>query len=132
MPDQYEGISVPNPERANLFRSVFHLSPLEEVAEAITVATEMFHEIYVERRGDQWRWSLATKGGPYPLLRISAKFLQMDYFLLAGIGSRVVGDGWCVQIVDDFGNESDGWSVLTFDGAATVQQVTETLTQETH
>lgn len=132
MPDQYEGISVPNPERANLFRSVFHLSPLEEVAEAITVAIEMFHEIYVERRGDQWRWSLAHKGGPYPLLRISAQFLQMDYCLLAGIGSRVVGDGWCVQIVDDFGHEPDGWSVLTFDSPATVQQVTETLTQETH
>ena len=74
------------------------------VAEAVSVATLKFHDIYVERRGDQYRWSLATKGGPYPLLRITARFLEMDPYSLAGVGSRVVGDdGWCANRPDRHG-----------------------------
>ena len=95
--------TVPDPERAQLFRSVFYSSPLEEVANAVSVASQKFRDFYIERRGDRWRWSFITKGGPYPLLRITARFLRMDPYSLAGVGSRVVGDGWCVQIVDDQG-----------------------------
>jgi hypothetical protein len=115
MPDPYEEFTVPDPERARLFGSVFRPSRLEEVAEAISVATEKFHDFYIERRGDEWRWSFLTKGGPYPLLRISARFLQMDPYSLSGIGTRVVGDEFCVQIVDDYGVEPDSWVVVTFD-----------------
>ena len=102
---------------------MFRPSPLEEVAEAISVATEKFHDIYVERRSDRYRWSFATKGGPYPLLRITARFLQMDPYSLAGVGSREVGGGWCVQIVADGDAEPDAWSVLRFDGATSADQV---------
>ena len=80
-------------------RSVFRPSALDDVAEAVSVATEKFHDIYVERRGDQYRWSFATKGGPYPLLRITARFLEMDPCSLVGVGSRVVEDAGPVGVV---------------------------------
>jgi len=89
-----------------------------------TVATETFHDIYIERRGDQYRWSFATKGGPYPLLRITARFLEMDPCSLVGVGSRVVGDGWGVQIVES-DKEPDDWAVLTCEGHQTAEQVYE-------
>ncbi|MGO8826221.1 MAG: hypothetical protein ACLQU9_13410 [Acidimicrobiales bacterium] len=125
MSDPYEGVTTPDPERDRLARSVFHPSSLEEVAEAVSAATEKFHDIYVERRGDQYRWSFATKGGPYPLLRITARFLRMDPYSLRGVGSRVVGDGWCAQIVDEdeTGTEPYASVVLRFDERTTVDQV---------
>jgi hypothetical protein len=83
---------VPDLERQALLRSVFRSSPLETVAAAVSVATEDQRRVYVERRGDSWRWSLTHSGGSYPLLRISARFLRMDYQRLA-IGIRTVAEG---------------------------------------
>jgi hypothetical protein len=122
MSDPYAGVTRPNPERERLVRSVFRPSPLEGVAEAISVATESFHDIYVERRGDQYRWSFATKGGPYPLLRITAKYFQVDYLSII-VGFRQVGDGWCVQIVEETDGEPDAWAVLRFDELTRADQV---------
>ena len=45
-------------------------SPLEEVAIAVSVATEHENELYLERRGDRYRWSLVHRGGPYPLVDV--------------------------------------------------------------
>jgi hypothetical protein len=53
MSDPYEGVTTPNPERQRLFRSVFRPFPLEEVAQAISAASQDHRDIYVERRGDQ-------------------------------------------------------------------------------
>ncbi len=122
MSDTYDGVTTPDPEQERLCRSVFRQSPLDEVAEAVSVATEKFKDIYVERQGDLYRWSFATKGGPYPLLRITARFLQMDPYSLRGVGSRAVGDGWCVQIVES-DTEPDAWAVLRFDGPTSADQV---------
>ena len=124
MSDPYDGVTRPDPERERLCRSVFRPSPLEEVAEAVSVATERFHDLYVERRGDRYRWSFATKGGPYPLLRITARFLQMDPYSLRGVGSRVIDDGWCTQIVEG-DTEPDASVVLRFDEPTTVDQTRE-------
>ena len=69
-------------ERARLSRTWFRPSSMEDVAEAISVATEWEKRVYVERVSDEyesWRWSLQHKGGPYPLLRITARFLKADY-----------------------------------------------------
>ena len=132
MSDLYKGVTRPDPERDRLFLSVFNPSPLEEVAEAVSVASEDHPHIYVERVDHEWRWSLATMGGPYPLIRLSAQYLKMDYVALRGVGSRVVGDGWCVQIVDERGSEPIAWAVLRFDEFAPVQQVVERLTNESH
>lgn len=57
------------------------------------MATEFETEVYVERLGDRYRWSLVHRGGPYPLLRITARFLQVDYQSIF-IGFREVGDGY--------------------------------------
>ncbi len=93
MSDPYEGVHEPAPELAGLSRSIFEPSPLEEVADAVFVASERESEIYVERFDDRYRWSLVHKGGAYPLLRITAHFLQMDYHSLA-IGYRSVAGGY--------------------------------------
>lgn len=122
MSDQYEGVTTPDPKRAELIRSVFRPSSLEEIAEAISAASEEHQDIYVERTGGQWRWSFATKGGPYPLLRTTARYLQMDYCSLVGVGSREVRGGWCVQIVHS-DTEPDAWAVLRFEEWTSADQV---------
>ncbi len=66
-------------DRERLAQSMFVPSSLDEVAEAIALATEHEHLLYVERTDAGWRWSLAHKGGGYPLLRIYARFLQVDH-----------------------------------------------------
>jgi hypothetical protein len=47
----------------------------------------------------------------------------MDPYSLSGVGSRVVGDGFCVQIVDDYGVEPDSWAVVTFERYHSPQEV---------
>jgi hypothetical protein len=121
----YDGVTTPDPERERLFQSVFRPSPLEVVAEAVSAATGICRNIYVERRGDHYRWSLTTTGGPYPMLRMTAQFLKMDYCSLGGVGSRVVADGDCAQIVDDEHTEPDALSVLSFDEPTTADAVRE-------
>ena len=121
----FDGVTTPDPERERLFQSVFRLSPLEVVTEAVSTAIEVCRNIYVERRGDQYRWSLTTTGGPYPMLRMTAQFLKMDYSSLRGVGSRLVAGGHCVQIVDDEGTEPDASSVLRFDEPTTAEAVRE-------
>ena len=75
MSDPYEGVREPAPEVAGLSRSIFEPSPIEEVAEAIFVASERESEVYVERFDDCYRWSLVHKGGAYPLLPRHRGFL---------------------------------------------------------
>lgn len=70
---------APIPSRGRLIVSVRDWSSLEEVALAVSVATEYETKVYVERMSDRYRWSLIHRGGPYPLLRITARFLQVDY-----------------------------------------------------
>jgi hypothetical protein len=89
----------PDPTRLRLLQSVFEPSPLATVAEAVAVATEHETQIYVERLSDGWRWSLAHRGGPYPLLRITARFLQVNYRKIR-IGFRALPDGHSV-LCDD-------------------------------
>ena len=124
MPDEHDGVTVPDPERRRLYQSVFHPSPLDEVAEAVSVATEDHPSIYVEKLGDRFRWSFATRGGgPYPQLRITAQFLKMDYSALRGVGCREVGDEWCVQIVDESQMGPDAWAVLAFEEPTPADEV---------
>jgi hypothetical protein len=124
----YEGVRVPNPLRARCIRSVFEASPLEDVAFAVAEATEFQSRIYVERRGGLWRWSLVHAGGGYPLLRISAKYLHMDYQAIF-VGFRTVAEGVSI-LTDDPESpwEPDEWTVLAFDGAASSDDVTARIT----
>ena len=64
--------------RRLLARSMIQPATLDDVAQAIADAASRHAPlVYVERHGERWRWSLAHRGGPYPLLRETARFLGM-------------------------------------------------------
>ena len=86
-------LNAPIPPRSQLILSVRDWSSLEEVALAASVATEYETKLYVERRDDRYRWSLIHRGGPYPLLRITARFLEVDYHSIF-VGCREINDGY--------------------------------------
>jgi hypothetical protein len=106
----------PDPRRVRLFLSIFEPSSLHTVAEAVSAATEDETRVYVERIGTAYRWSLTHPGGAYPLLRITARFLRIDYHYLV-LGFRSITEGVCVVCGDpDSDKDPDGWAVLDFDG----------------
>lgn len=79
--------------RQRLIRSVFEPSSPEDVAAAVAVAVaEEAGDIYVECSQGRDRWSLCHRGGSYPLLRITARFLKVDH-RLAFIGFCTVPGG---------------------------------------
>ena len=125
-----EGAPTPILKRSQLIKSSRDWSTIETVAMAVSVATEFQTKVYVERLGDRYRWSLIHRGGPYPLLRITAKYLQVDYHSII-VGCREVGDGWSGLN----GNETeplepDAWAVLTFAGPTTATDVGARIRQE--
>ncbi len=106
----------PDPQRVRLYLCIFALSSLDRVAEAVSVATADETRVYVERIGTAYRWSLTHPGGAYPLLRITARFLRIDYHRLV-IGFRSIADGVYVLSSDpDSDKDPDSWVVLNFDG----------------
>jgi len=108
----------PDPERQRLARSIFVPSSLEQVAEAVSAATDHETRIYVERIGDAYRWSLTHPGGMYPLLRITARFLRIDYHRII-IGFRAVANGVYVLAEDPGSDKSpDACAVIEFAGPA--------------
>jgi hypothetical protein len=115
--------------RVRLLRSVFHPAPLPEVAEAVFVATEHEREVYVERLVDGWRWSLTHPGAGYPLLRITALFLGVDYHRIC-VGFRTVKKGVCV-LCDDPSQVTvpEAWAVLKFDGPTPADEVERRIVQ---
>jgi hypothetical protein len=88
-----EGAPTPIFKRSQLIKSSRDWSTIETVALAVSVATEFQSKVYLERLGERYRWSLIHRGGAYPLLRITAKYLQVDYTSII-VGCREVGDGW--------------------------------------
>lgn len=105
----------PDPARQELLRSVFVSSPLAEVADAVSVATEHERHVYVERFDDGWRWSLAHRGSGYPLLRITARFLQVDHHRIM-IGFRTLPNGWSILCEDpQHPRLPEAWAVIEFD-----------------
>src|SRR5436190_24003751 len=113
----------PDAERLRLLHSALHPSALGDVAEAVAAATETERRIYVERTGDGYRWSLTHSGGPYPLLRITARFLRVDYTRIV-VPCRSVAPGVCVLIANPEDTaEPDRWAVIEFDGPTSADAV---------
>src|SRR5262245_10046628 len=107
----------PEAAREDLLRSVFEPSALDDVAKAVSVATEAERRIYVERIGRGWRWSFTQPGGAYPLLRATARFLRVDYRGIT-LAFRTVADGVCVlRPGPEEGVPVDVWAVVDFDEA---------------
>jgi len=109
--------------RVALIQSNRVWSVLGDVAEAVSVASETERCVYIERRSDLYRWSLAHSGGAYPLLRITARFLGIDYHRLY-VGFRTLPDGTAILCDDPEGAKepADAWSLVEL--AATVGAVT--------
>src|SRR5207302_10322341 len=111
--------AVPAPvdaHRLRLLRSAFEPSSLDDVAEAVAVATEHERRIYVERVEGGWRWSFTHPGGGYPLLRVTAQFLRADYTSLT-VGFRRIAQDVCALCADpNATTRADQWAVVEFDG----------------
>jgi hypothetical protein len=118
----------PDPERQRLARSIFEPSSLDDVAEAVAVATKDETRLYVERIGNSYRWSL-THRAMYPLLRVTARFLWVDYHRIF-IGFRTVADDVCVLSREpEKDTTPDAWAVIEFDKPAEPEDVKERIVQ---
>ena len=105
----------PDTHRLELLRSVFEPSSLDVVAEAVSVASEHERRIYVEQIDGRHRWSFTHSGGGYPLLRIAARFLRVDYTRIS-VGFRIVTDGVYVLCAGpQEPTRPRPWAVVDFD-----------------
>ena len=106
---------VPDPERKRLVRSGFEISSLDEVSEAVSVATEVERRVYVERMSQGWRWSLTHRGSGYPMLRITARFLLVDHYRII-VPFRMLETGDFVWMPEDGRPlQPEAWVILDFD-----------------
>jgi hypothetical protein len=125
-----EDAPTPILKRSQLIKSTGEWSTIETVALAVSVATESQKQIYVERPKDHYRWSLIHRGGPYPLLRLTAKYLQVDYHSII-VGCRRVGDGWSgLNGNETESSEPDSWAILSFDGSTAATDVLARISKE--
>jgi hypothetical protein len=118
-------------ERVALIHSTREWSSLPDVALAVSAASESERRIYVERRSDLYRWSLAHPGGGYPLLRIAARFLHVDHGRIFG-GFRTLSNGMAIMCDDpSVVEEPDVWAILepttTVSTAEAVELITNSL-----
>ena len=97
---------------ARLIQSAFEWSSLDTVVETVSEATEHEDRVYVERLGGLHRWSLVHSGGPYPLLRITPRYLHTDYKRLI-VGCRALNNGLSVLFDDDADQSpADRWALF--------------------
>ena len=104
---------------------------LDVIATAVAAASARTRLIYVERRGNVYRWSPAHRGGPYPLLRETAKVLGADHHELI-VPCRGLPNG--IGIVDaepPYSSPADRWAVLEFGSAESAEVVRERIVTAT-
>ena len=115
----------PDAHRLALLRSVFEPSSLDAVARAVAVASELERHLYVERVDGGYRWSLTHSDGSYPLLRITARFLRVEYTSIA-IGFRKMTDDVVVLCADPHeSTTASAWAVLDFEGQISPESAKE-------
>ncbi|MEP7378025.1 MAG: hypothetical protein ABI725_00525 [Chloroflexota bacterium] len=107
-------------------RSISHGAPLDEVAQAIAATNGLIRFIYVERLGaDLYRWSPAHRGGPYPLMRETARYLGVNHHGLV-LPFRSLADTGLTVIPADASEPArppEEWTVLEFESAVPVETV---------
>ena len=107
----------------NLPDSMLRGARLGEVAKQVAAASGPARFVYVERRGNLYRWSLAHRGGAYPLLRETAKLLGIEYHTII-LPFRTLPTG--LAIVDaepKYTSPADAWTVLEFESAESLETV---------
>lgn len=87
-------------------------APLDDVVREIArLGDRSSVGIYVERRGTRFRWSIAVRGGPYPLLREVARLLRVPHTSLV-VPCRSV-DGRCIVApARDLGTPIDAYGFV--------------------
>lgn len=81
--------------------------------------------VWVGRRGAEFRWSPATRGGPYPLLRMVARYLELDYHRLAVTGVEAL-DGWTIVEGDE---SPDTEAIIAVPSGASIGEIKELLAE---
>ncbi len=112
-----------SPARLRFLEYSWRWSDIRDVAAAAAAAAEGPVHIYVERRGDRYRWSLAHPGGSYPLIRVTARFLEVDYHRIM-VPFRTTADGFAIWCKDpDHPEEPDAWAVLRIEDRPSVDEL---------
>ena len=114
MGDTADSTSTPDPERLALLQTRCELLPLDTLAEHVAAVSARQRRVYVERLGDGYSWSFVHAGGPYPLLREVAAFVDLPHTRII-VPCRTVGEKWCVMTgpdEDDNPPEPDAWAVI--------------------
>lgn len=115
----------PEANRVGLLESAFRFSPLEAVCEAVAAATTIDPEIFIERKGDRYRWSFAARDGAFALLDKAARFLGIGQNHLL-VGFRTLDDGTFVLHDDRASFEPcEVAALVTFKVPATESEVAE-------
>lgn len=116
--------------RAAHIKTMRRPSGFNDVVASIALFTAAPGSVYVEQLSDGWRWSPAHRGGAYPLLRIVARFLGVDYARIV-LPFNTTEDGWAVlQPDDDVVGPAAATAVLSFTETATVGTVRQRLVEE--
>ncbi len=81
--------------------------------------------VWVGRRGAEFRWSPATRGGPYPLLRMVARYLELDHYSLAVKGVEAL-DGWTIVEGDE---SPDAEAIVVVPRGASIGEIEQLLAE---
>lgn len=96
--------------RNKLASTMTRATALAEVIEAIASLGAAPLNVYVERRGPLYRWSIAHQGGPYPLLREVARSLDIPHSSLLIHCTAV--DEWTIVAPGTEMGPPDAWMVI--------------------
>ena len=96
---------------SGLADGIFETCTPERAAEQIArFGDHRVARVYVERRDNAYRWSIAHRGGAYPLLRELARFLDVPYgSIILPFGTV---DGWAIVLAPDLAGEPDAWGII--------------------
>jgi len=112
-------------------KSIFEWVSREIILSHLSTASAGFvsqHEyLYVERKGELYRWSPAHRGGPYPLQRIVARYHNVSHHRMI-LGFRWVGDYAIVcEKPKDF-EQPDAWCIIDTEVPCTPEEIENLLT----
>lgn len=105
------GCQMDKASRDRLAQTLVRASTIRHVAEQIALfGAPRFRSAYVERRGDGYRWSIAHRGGPYPLLRELALLVDVPHTALVMAFTTL--EGWAIVRAPDLDGEPDSWAMI--------------------
>ena len=122
-----DDFTVENRHRLAYIDAMQHWLSLDDVVAAVLDAATDQQRVYVERRGNTYRWSPVSNSG-YPLHRTVANYLGVDYTRIY-IGFRNVTDDVCIVCEDPKNFEApDAWAAMDLDPLAGEDEVREAIT----